>query len=200
MQERITCRLIQARFKAAVVDGDAYFPGVCRYVDLNPARAGMVDLPERWPWSSYRAHAGLGSEETPAWLDSSALRRQLAPCACRREEPRRYAQFVPHGRGVRLWDEAPRGQFFLGGEAFVQQMRACAGTDDGKEIRRIQRRSSRRPMQWYFEPHERDEAISLAYFEGGYMQTAIAAFTALSLSRIGRSIKPARSTSGFRRR
>lgn len=27
-----------------------------RYVEMNPVRAGLVDSPEHWPWSSTRAH------------------------------------------------------------------------------------------------------------------------------------------------
>jgi hypothetical protein len=38
-----------------------------RYVVLNPVRAGMCALPHQWPWSSYRATAGLDS--TPSFLD-----------------------------------------------------------------------------------------------------------------------------------
>jgi putative transposase len=31
---------------------------VCyRYIERNPVRAGMVDLPDAYPWSSYRANA-----------------------------------------------------------------------------------------------------------------------------------------------
>jgi REP element-mobilizing transposase RayT len=67
--------LFQGRFKAIVVDRDAYFLEVCRYVDLNPVRAKMVKHPKDWPWSSYRAHAR--EVEAPDWLDSSTLHRQL---------------------------------------------------------------------------------------------------------------------------
>ena len=37
--------LLEARFKAVVVDRDNYLLEVCRYVDLNPVRAGLVDSP-----------------------------------------------------------------------------------------------------------------------------------------------------------
>ena len=47
--------LFQGRFKAILVDRDAYLLEVCRYVDLNPVRAGLGDDPGGWPWSSYRA-------------------------------------------------------------------------------------------------------------------------------------------------
>jgi putative transposase len=51
--------LFQGRFKSILVDRDSYLMEVCRYVELNPVRAGMVDHAQDWPWSSYRAHAGL---------------------------------------------------------------------------------------------------------------------------------------------
>lgn len=76
--------LFQGRFKAVLVDRDAYFLEVCRYVDLNPVRACMVRHPRDWPWSSYRIHTG---EVTgPRWLDSSTLHRQLSPRAPRRSD------------------------------------------------------------------------------------------------------------------
>jgi putative transposase len=28
-----------------------------RYIEQNPVRAGMVDSPEKYPWTSYAAHA-----------------------------------------------------------------------------------------------------------------------------------------------
>ncbi len=50
--------LFQGRFKAILVDSDAYLLEVCRNVDLNPVRARMVPKPQDWAWSSYRAHLG----------------------------------------------------------------------------------------------------------------------------------------------
>ena len=38
----------------------------CRYVVLNPVRAGLCDHPSEWRWSSYRASAGF--EEAPPYL------------------------------------------------------------------------------------------------------------------------------------
>ena len=58
--------LFQGRFKAIVVDRDAYLLEVCRYVDLNPVQARLVKRAEDWAWSSYRAHSGL--TERPQWL------------------------------------------------------------------------------------------------------------------------------------
>jgi putative transposase len=51
-------KAFQGRFKAILVDRDAYLLEVCRYVELNPVRVNMVRSPDAWPWSSYRAHLG----------------------------------------------------------------------------------------------------------------------------------------------
>ncbi len=68
--------LFQGRFKAIVVDRDAYFLEVCRYVELNPVRAQLVRRPQDWRWSSYRAHSACRSGGN--WLDSDRLLRSFS--------------------------------------------------------------------------------------------------------------------------
>jgi len=128
--------LFQGRFKAVLVDEDAYLLEVCRYVDLNPVRAGMVRRPQDWNWSSYRAHAGLG--KGPSWLNTAAVRERLAPEASAQAAATRYAEFVAQGRGFELWEEALSGQIFLGGATFVARMQAKIGGDIPREIPRVQ--------------------------------------------------------------
>jgi len=50
--------LLQGRFKAILVDRDAYVMELLRYVVFNPVRAGMVSQAGEWPWSSHRAMVG----------------------------------------------------------------------------------------------------------------------------------------------
>lgn len=50
--------LFQDRFKSRVCDNDAYFKWLLRYIHLNPVRAGLVENPEDWRWSSYREYLG----------------------------------------------------------------------------------------------------------------------------------------------
>ena len=38
--------LFQGRFKSVLVDQNSYLLELCRYIVLNPVRAGMVELPE----------------------------------------------------------------------------------------------------------------------------------------------------------
>ena len=53
-----TGTLWEGRYKASLIDSDAYLFTCMRYIELNPVRAGLVDLPEKYPWSSYHANAG----------------------------------------------------------------------------------------------------------------------------------------------
>jgi hypothetical protein len=64
--------LFQGRYKAILVQKDAYLLELTRYVVLNPIRAGMVDELKDWEWSSYPAIVGL--DDSPEWLDTDWLR------------------------------------------------------------------------------------------------------------------------------
>ncbi|MDJ0712312.1 MAG: transposase [Woeseiaceae bacterium] len=50
--------LWQARFYSVAMAA-GHTLAAMRYVELNPVRSGLVDLPEQWPWSSARGNLGL---------------------------------------------------------------------------------------------------------------------------------------------
>jgi len=52
-----TGTLWEGRYKATLIDSEQYALTCYRYIELNPVRAGMVDHPLDYPWSSYRANA-----------------------------------------------------------------------------------------------------------------------------------------------
>ena len=55
--------LWEGRHKGCIVSSDDYFLRCMRYIELNPVRAGMVDTPEMYPWSSHRLNiTGCASE------------------------------------------------------------------------------------------------------------------------------------------
>jgi len=64
--------VLQGRFGAQLVDGQAYLHEVCRYIVLNPVRAALVSHPRDWRWSSFRATAG--EEPVPAFLTVDWIR------------------------------------------------------------------------------------------------------------------------------
>jgi len=49
--------LWEGRFRSNLVESDRYFFTCSRYIELNPARAGMVGEPADYRWSSHRANA-----------------------------------------------------------------------------------------------------------------------------------------------
>jgi len=62
--------LYQARFKSPVIEGEAHFLTVMRYVETNAAVANLVQFPMDWPWSSafergMRHRAILSETPTP---------------------------------------------------------------------------------------------------------------------------------------
>ena len=54
---RRTGTLWDSRYKSSLVQADAYLLTCQRYIELNPVRAGMVDEPAHYRWSSYRSNA-----------------------------------------------------------------------------------------------------------------------------------------------
>lgn len=51
----------QGRFKDQIVQREGYLLTLLRYIAMNPVRAGLVDCPRAWRWSSYPAFAGTDS-------------------------------------------------------------------------------------------------------------------------------------------
>jgi REP element-mobilizing transposase RayT len=86
--------LFQGRFSASRVDDDAYSLQVGRYVVLNPVRAGMVEEPVEWQWSSHGAM--LGKVAPPPFLDVEWALGQFA----RKLDVARqaYTDFISAGR------------------------------------------------------------------------------------------------------
>ena len=77
--------LWQGRFASFPME-EAHLHACLRYVELNPVRAGLVDRPESWRWSSARAHLGLDADRLT----------DLAPAAQRIED---WAAFLAAGLG-----------------------------------------------------------------------------------------------------
>ncbi|WP_243689309.1 helix-turn-helix domain-containing protein [Geotalea toluenoxydans] len=84
--------LFQGRYKAILIDADAYLLELVRYIHLNPVRARMLKLPDEHPWSGHRAL--LGKEVLP-WYSTdyvlSLFDGELMTAS------KKYAEFVHDG-------------------------------------------------------------------------------------------------------
>jgi len=105
--------LFQGRYKAIVVDKEAYLLELCRYVVLNPVRAKAITRPERWPWSSFRAT--LGESAGPSWLALEEVRALFPTRGA-------YRRFVEEGIGQDSPWARLRGQIYLGREDFLKRV------------------------------------------------------------------------------
>ncbi|HSA85839.1 MAG TPA: transposase [Nitrospira sp.] len=64
----------QGRFKSFPIETSEYLLTVCRYVERNPVRAGLVTRAEQWPWSSAASSKGAALHQWPiprpqAWAE-----------------------------------------------------------------------------------------------------------------------------------
>ena len=57
-----TGTLWEGRFRSCLVDSAPYVLACYRYIELNPVAARMALSPDAYPWSSYRANAGLAPD------------------------------------------------------------------------------------------------------------------------------------------
>jgi putative transposase len=68
-----TGHVFEGPYFAELIETDEHLMEACRYVALNPVRAGLCRHPEDWRWSSHRATAGL--EHYPPYLSADRVRR-----------------------------------------------------------------------------------------------------------------------------
>jgi putative transposase len=54
--------LWEGRFRSCVAESARYVLGCYRYIELNPVRAGMVDHPSAYLWSSHAVNSGMRSD------------------------------------------------------------------------------------------------------------------------------------------
>ena len=183
--------VFQGRFKAIVVDKQAYLLELSRYVVLNPVRARRVRNPARYRWSSYRASAGL--ENVPAFLDAPTLLAHFAhslPAA-----RRRYVAFVEAGiRTPSPW-ESLQGQVLLGEPAFLRKVAPRLKSKAlAKEIPQAQRHAVRPSLKRAFgqirPAHRaaRDRLIATLHLKHGYTQAQIAAHLGLHYATVSRIV------------
>ena len=180
--------LFQGRFKAILVDTDAYLLELARYVVLNPVRAGMVKRPEAWPWSSYRA--SVGKAPADAFLAVEGL---LAQFAKRRSVAQaRYAQFVAEGiKAPSPWTQL-RGQVFLGDEQFVEQMQARVGNAQRHDVQiPVAHRRPPPPTLTQIEKAapDRNTGIVRAHATGAYSYQQIADHFGIHFTTVGRVVR-----------
>lgn len=185
-----TGHIFQGRYKAILVDKDSYLLELCRYVVLNPVRAGMTEKPEQWPWSSYRFTAGM---KTPpdylmtGWIWGLFHQEKT-------EAQKLYRKFVRAEIGLKSpWEEL-RSQIFLGEEAFIDSHRDLLHDKQTvNEAPRTQRYLNRPELSTLFSKEknkaERNRLIHQAHIQYGYTLKAIADYLEIHYTTVSKVMK-----------
>ncbi len=180
--------VFQSRFFSQLVQDDEHMLTVCRYVVLNPIRAKLVPSPEMWPWSSYRATAGMSG--VPPFLRPDDLWRLLGS-ASRAAAALRYQAFV--GASEALSSPPPDGPI-LGDSDFIQGLQVWRDRASREVPRR--ERQVRPSLEAIFSgppTHEaRAEQVGKAY-SLGYSMAEISAYLGVHPSTISRYVRASAS-------
>lgn len=177
--------VFQGRYKAILVEKEAYLLELARYVVLNPVRARMVADAAEWPWSSYRCMTG--QTPTPPWLQTDVL---LGRFGLQRDEAvMRFIDFVRAGVDQPpLWDKL-KGQIYLGDDAFLEKMSALVN-DTIQEVPLTQRRPVVRDLRSYTQnPGDRDIAMAQAFATGAFTMRAIADAFGVHYATVSRAVR-----------
>lgn len=104
--------LFRGRYKALLVDTDAYLLQVVRYIHLNPVDAGVVSDPLTYPWSSHHLYH---QQQPPTWLARDKILAFFRDLSA-------FDEFIAEGNEASLlaFYARKRWSLFLGDEGFVQ--------------------------------------------------------------------------------
>jgi REP element-mobilizing transposase RayT len=184
--------LLQGRYKAILVEKNSYLLSLCRYVVLNPVRAGLVKKPEEWAWSSYRAT--IGEVKKPPFLTFKWILSQFDDR--KRSAIKRYKEFVLGGIDKGSPWEILKGQVFLGTEEFIQGLNELLRRKENvKEVPRPQRYVARPSLSEILkgvkqnEKKAQDKDIYMAYTRYGYTMKEIAEHLGIHYATISRAVK-----------
>lgn len=180
-----TGHLFQGRYKAILIQKDNHLLEVCRYIVLNPIRAGAVGQPEDWKWSSYQATASRGQPHpclTRAWILEQFAGKRL-------EAEKEYRQFVKEGiEKESIWSGV-KAQAILGEDEFIGSLTGhFKKNKDVNEIPKSQRYLNRPSLEKIFpeiiikDKNIRNRMILEAVEQYGYRQSEIARYLGMHYS------------------
>lgn len=178
--------LFQGRYKAFLVQKEAYLLELSRYVVLNPVRANMVTDPVEWPWSNYRTV--IAEEPEKEWFDSGWLLSQFG--SERQAAITAYRQFVLSGLSKPSPLLLARHQVLLGDDTFVTKYQDNSKNDQLRDISKAQRKALAPELAVFQQNYPiRDEAMARAYLSGAYTMKEIALHFGVHYMTVSRSVK-----------
>ena len=183
--------LFQGRFKAIIVEKQAHLLELSRYIVLNPLHAHMVQHPEDYLWSSYRATAGqteVSDFLTVQWLLENFSQQTL-------QAQQLYRDFVNKEEPQLPWSKLT-GQIYLGSDTFIQQVKNQMVTHDHSSETPLAHRNAGRPelselisTKKDLTKEQRNQLIYKAHVDYGYKLNEIAESLGVHYTTVSKIVK-----------
>lgn len=111
--------LFQGRYKAILCQRDSYLLELVCYIHLNPVRAGIVQKPSDYIWSSHRYYL---SNVTTGFINTKFVLRKFSKSP--KNASQKYLQFINSHMKLRHREDfyPPLNKSILGDDAFIEQL------------------------------------------------------------------------------
>tara|TARA_R110002126_G_scaffold291591_1_gene453999 strand:+ start:1846 stop:2811 length:966 start_codon:yes stop_codon:yes gene_type:complete len=133
--------LFRGRYKAILVDSDAYLLHLSKYIHLNPVSAHLVETLEEYTWSSYRVY--IGQCTPPSWLYQSEVYGQVGNASNQAEAYRLFMNNQEISQPLFEFYSKQRLVPVLGDEVFINKLKL---TDVAAETSRRDRVTQTLPI------------------------------------------------------
>jgi putative transposase len=184
--------VFQGRFHAILVERESYLLELCRYIVLNPVRAGIVRHPADYRWSSFNTIMGNAGSGAFLTIDWTLAQFDSDPSIARKN----YLDFVMDGISADSPMNNVHAGLVLGTGKFTESIsKKSAMFLSDYRLSKEQRYLFRKPLASLFNEKEaltkkqRNKLIFEAYYRFGYSQKELSEFLELHWVTIGRIIK-----------
>ena len=125
--------LFQNRYKSIIVDEDAYFKELVRYIHLNPLRAGLVQSLSQLDGYRWSGHSALMGHRDLQWHDVDYVLRWFG--SSEKHARRAYRRFVDKGIGMGRQPNLVGGGLIrsAGGWSEIKALRRIGGEEKGDD-------------------------------------------------------------------
>ncbi|GJL57051.1 MAG: hypothetical protein NPIRA02_41830 [Nitrospirales bacterium] len=123
--------LFRGQYKAILVETEAHWAPLSRYIHRNPFEAALVKRLKRYQWSSYPAY--IGQHPHPSWLTCKYILKALAT----RRRVETYKAYVAEGidEEIRTFYAKKKQPPILGSDAFKQTLKLRNNDIDVPDLR-----------------------------------------------------------------
>ncbi|MFT4712670.1 MAG: REP element-mobilizing transposase RayT [Candidatus Azotimanducaceae bacterium] len=181
--------LFKGRFKSILFEKQSYLLLLCRHAVLSPVRSEAVTSPQKYRWSSYRAHIGL--VKPLRWLCTDTLLGQFGKRE--KDNQRKYRDFVKLNTHEPSPLEGRAAQVLLGSPAFVEEMQPIL---NGEKVakrgpRAVKRRRSLSSLCKNVEnkaKDERNKVIRRAHIDHAYTLKEIGDYLGLHYTTVSKVV------------